>query len=335
MTDRPSIVIIFTGGTIASGLDKDFGGIVPNLTGGQILSHISDVDDLAEILVHEYGAFPGPHITPRHMAEISALVRRYIDEEQVDGVVVTHGTDTLEETAYFLDATVDSDVPVVVVGSMRNSSEPDWDGPRNLRDAITVAAHQGARGLGVLVCLGGDILAASEATKVDTADVSTFESPNFGPLGRVTNQYVLIHRPPLHRESFTIGPLPDFVPLFKLYAGMSELLIDLAIDNGATGIVVEAFGVGNVTPPVYHALKRGLQNGVPVVLVSRCPVGRVEHVYAYEGAGKTLHEAGVIFADYMGGPKARIKLICMLAAGKTMEEIRRSFEWVNDQEAAP
>ena len=148
MNARPRIVIIFTGGTIASALDKDFGGIIPNLTGGQILSHISDVDDVAEILVHEYGSYPGPHITPTHMAELSELVGRYIAEEHVDGVVVTHGTDTLEETAYFLDATVATDVPVVVVGSMRNSSEPDWDGPRNLRDAITVAAHPSGTGPG-------------------------------------------------------------------------------------------------------------------------------------------------------------------------------------------
>ncbi len=334
MTQRPRIVIIFTGGTIASALDKEWGGIVPNMSGGQILAHLGDIDHVAEVLVHEYGAFPGPHITPTHMAELSDLVRRYVEHEGADGVVITHGTDTLEETAYFLDSTVDTACPVVVVGSMRNSSEPDWDGPRNLRDAISVAAHASARGLGVLVCLGGDILAASEATKIDTADVSTFESPNFGPLGRVTNGHVLIHRMPLHREAFNAGPLPTFVPLFKLYAGMTELMIDLALDHGAEGVVVEAFGVGNVTPPVYHALARAIQRGIPVVLVSRCPVGRVEHVYAYEGAGRSLYKAGVIFADYLNGPKARIKLICALAAGLPIEQIRRSFEWVDEQEVS-
>lgn len=328
---RPRIVIIFTGGTIASTLDAAFGGVVPSLTGGEILQLVPDIQHVADVTVHEYGAYPGPHITPERMAELAVLIRSY-REQGFDGAVVTHGTDTLEETAYFLDLTVGGSMPVVVVGSMRNSSEPDWDGPRNLRDAVAVAAHPSAKDHGVLVCLGGEILAASEATKVDTADVATFASPNFGPVGRITNRTVLMHRQPLRRETIAIGPLPPFVPLFKLYAGMNGTLIDAAVDLGAQGVVVEAFGVGNVTPAVFSALCRVMEHGLPVVLVSRCPVGRVEHVYAYEGAGKVLYEAGVIFADYLNGPKARIKLLCLLAAGSSLDDIRASFEWVEHEE---
>lgn len=333
MNKKPAIVIIFTGGTIASTLDMAWGGIVPSLTGGEILNHIPDVYGIAKINIHEYGTFPGPHITPQRMLEISGIAADYLRRADVDGIVITHGTDTLEETAYFLDLTLSSDKPVVVIGSMRNSSEPDWDGPRNLRDAVTLAAHSKARGLGVLVCLGGDILAASEASKTDTSDVETFESLNFGPLGRITNGHVLIHRQPLRREFVSINSIPSFVPLLRSFAGMDATLIDASVQANAKGIVIEAFGVGNVTPPVYYALRTVIERGIPVVLVSRCPVGRVEHLYAYEGAGRQLHDAGVIFADYMTGEKARIKLICQLSAGLSIDDIRQSFEWVDAMEA--
>jgi len=330
----PTIAIVFTGGTIASTLDEGFGGVVPSLTGGQILAHVPGLDAVATVIAHEYGAFPGPHITPQHMLEISTVVGGYATRSDISGIVVTHGTDTLEETAYFLDCTVNTHKPVVVIGAMRNSSEPDWDGPRNIRDAVLVCGNSSACGKGVMVVLGGEVLAASEATKADTEDINTFTSMNFGPLGRVVNNQVLMHRSPLHRDHFSVDHLPEFVPLLKCYAGMDRWFIDEAVRHGARGIVIEAFGVGNVTPLVAQALTDAVAQGIPVVLVSRCPIGRVEHVYAYEGAGKQLYRKGVIFADYLNGPKARIKLMCALAANKTMNQIRESFEWVNRMESA-
>lgn len=328
----PRIVIVFTGGTIASTLDEGFGGVVPSLSGGEILAHIPNLQEMAQIHVHEYGTFPGPHITPTHMLELSGIVNNYLADPSVSGVVVTHGTDTLEETAYFLDCTVDSNKPVVVIGAMRNSSEPDWDGPRNLRDAIIVAMHPMARGLGTLVVLGGDVIAASEATKTDTEAVSTFASFNFGPLGKITNGHLLVYRQPLHREQFKVRALPSFVPILKSYAGMDSALVDASSNLGCSGLVVEAFGAGNVTPEVFHAVVRVVRKGVPVVLVSRCPVGRVEQVYAYEGAGRQLHSAGVIFADYMNGPKARIKLMCAIGSDMPIQQIRECFEWADRAE---
>ncbi|MBU3699794.1 MAG: asparaginase [Candidatus Kapabacteria bacterium] len=326
---KSRIVIIFTGGTIASKLDSEWGGVVPSMSGGEILARIPGIRSVADIVVHEYGTFPGPHITIERMWEISRIVSQYANDPSVDGVVVTHGTDTLEETAYFLDCSVDTPKPIVVIGAMRNSSEPDWDGPRNLRDAVTVAAHPSAQGLGVLVCLGGVITAASETSKTDTQDLSTFVSFDFGPIGRISNGVVFFHRRPLHRESYRVGSLPSFVPLLKSYAGMDDTLIQACRQNECSGLVIEAFGVGNVTPPAYSALRSAASEGLPVVLVSRCPVGRVEHIYAYEGAGTHLHAAGIIFADYLNGQKARIKLICALGAGMDVAQIRASFEWAD------
>ncbi|MFM8569689.1 MAG: asparaginase, partial [Candidatus Kapaibacterium sp.] len=187
MRTRPRVAIVFTGGTIASRIDEAFGGIVPQLSGAEILDTVPGVREAYDVDVHEYGRFPGPHITPERMWDIARVVQGYADMPDVAGVVVTHGTDTLEETAYFLDCTVLTDKPVVVVGAMRNSSEPDWDGPRNLRDAIALAAHPSARSIGVVVCLAGTINAASEVAKTDTEEVNTFRSFDFGSLGRITN----------------------------------------------------------------------------------------------------------------------------------------------------
>jgi L-asparaginase len=324
---KPRVAVIFTGGTIAMKLDEGFGGIVPSLSATQILDAVPSAGELADIEAYEFGRFPGPHVTPDLMLKISNIATSFAERDDIDGIIVTHGTDTLEETAFFLDCTVRTEKPIVVVGAMRNSSEPDWDGPRNLRDALIIAGHSGFRSMGTLVCLSDVINAASEVSKTDTNELNTFASFDFGPVARIINQKLTIYRSPLHREQFSITSLPAFVPLLKCYAGMDGNLVQMCINAGASGIVIEAFGVGNVPPPVYYALLEAVSKGIPVVLVSRCPVGRIEHVYAYEGAGKWLHDAGVIFADYLNGQKARIKLMIALGAGYSIEQIRNSFEW--------
>lgn len=302
---------------------------MPSMSGGEILERIPGIRDEVDIAVHEYGTFPGPHVTPTRMLELARIVQSYADRAGIDGIVVTHGTDTLEETAYFLDCTVHTTKPIVVIGAMRNSSEPDWDGPRNVRDALKVAAHPDVGGRGVIVCLGGSLTAASEASKTDTQELTTFTSFDFGPLGCISNGHVMIYRSPVHRQVMNVTALPNFVPLLKCFAGMEGTLVRACIDAACDGLVIEAFGVGNVTPTVYTELLRAVDMGIPVVLTSRCPVGRIEHTYAYEGAGKHLHAAGVIFADYLNGQKARIKLLCALGAGLSVSEIRDAFEWVD------
>jgi L-asparaginase len=329
---KPHVVIVFTGGTIASTLDAEWGGVVPSLSGGRILERVPELTDSVQITVEEFGTYPGPHITPALMLRLATVVRQYVERNDVDGVIVTHGTDTLEETAFFLDCTVETAKPIVVIGAMRNSSEPDWDGPRNIRDGVRVASNASARNKGVLVCLGGVLTAASETSKTDTDDVNTFRSEDFGSLGRVSNGNVMIHRGPVHRDHYHPETVDMYVPLVKCYAGMGPEFIRFARENGAAGIVVEAFGVGNVTPLVYHECAAAVADGLPVVLVSRCPVGRIEHTYAYEGAGLHLHKAGVIFADYLNGQKARIRLLCALGSGMSVAQIRERFEWVHASE---
>ena len=324
---KPKIAVFFTGGTICMRVDEGFGGIVPALSAKQILDTIPDIQDIADVEAIEFGHYPGPHMTPEIMLDLANQIQNQVDRTDIDGVVITHGTDTLEETAYFIDCTVKTETPIIIIGAMRNSSEPDWDGPRNLRDALILAGSKEAMGYGVLLCLSDSINAASEATKTDTNQLTTFASLDFGPIGRIVNGMVMMHRKPVRRESFSVQSLPKHVPLLKCYAGMDATLIDCALQNGAEGMVIEAFGVGNVPPPVFYALIKAVENNIPIVLTSRCPVGRIEHIYAYEGAGKHLHDAGIIFADYLNGQKARIKLIVALGAGYDISAIRQSFEW--------
>lgn len=324
---KPTVAVIFTGGTISMKVDREFGGVVPKLSAAEILGTVQSIHEIATIIPIEFGRYPGPHVTPDIMLTLSSKVRELLAQPDIDGVVVTHGTDTLEETAYFLDLTCQSEKPIVVIGAMRNSSEADWDGPRNLRVGVMLAGNPALRGYGTVVCLSETLNAASEVSKNDTSELNTFESLDFGPLGRIFNEKLMLYRKPLHREYFVVESLPDFVPLLSCYAGMDGRQIRQCIEAGAKGIVIEAFGAGNVPPAVYYELIHAVQVGIPVVLVSRCPVGRIEKVYAYEGAGKHLHDNGIIFADFMNGQKARIKLCICIGAGYTLENIRNAFEW--------
>ncbi|MDX1702147.1 MAG: asparaginase, partial [Melioribacteraceae bacterium] len=243
----------------------------------------------------------------------------------IDGIILTHGTDTLEETAYFLDLTVETTKPIVVIGAMRTSSEEDWDGPKNLIDAIHICNNENSRGIGILVCLNGEINAASEVTKTHTEDIETFMSLDFGALGYVDRGKVWFNRMPRKLEVLETDNINSNVDIVKVYTGISENIFKMLADSGVEGIVVEALGVGNVPPLAFEGIKYALSKDIPVVLVSRCPAGETIDTYSYSGAGKWLKKEGVIFSDYLNGQKARIKLIIALGAGCGVAELSRLF----------
>lgn len=321
-----NILIVFTGGTFSMKIDENTGGAVPFFLGEDLMNKIPEAQSLANISVYNFGNYPGPHMTPELMLSLSKIVREYISKKEVDGIIVTHGTDTLEETAYLLDLTVKTSKPIVVIGSMKTSSEPDWDGPRNLLDAIHIINNSNSRDMGALVCLNGEINAASEVTKTHTEDVETFHSLDFGALGLVDRGRVIYNRTPRKLEILETDKINPNVDLIKAYAGMNEKFFKFSADSGADGIVVEAMGVGNVPPAAFNGIKYVLDKGIPVVLVSRCPAGETLDVYGYPGAGKWLHQAGVIFTDYLNGQKARIKLMLALGIDKDINKIRKFFE---------
>jgi L-asparaginase len=323
---KPTIAIVFTGGTISMRLDASTGGPIPALSGREILARVDGLNEIADCTPIDFALLPGPHMTPAKMFELARCVARQLEDERFQGVVVTHGTDTLEETAYLHDLVLRSDKPVAFVGAMRNSSELSWDGPANLRSAVRVAADPTARGLGVLVVMGEQLIAAREATKTHTEALDTFQGRDFGSLGIVDKDRIIVMRRPVQRENIAADKLEEHVDLIKVAAGSDGRFIDFAIGDGARGLVIEGLGRGNVTVATLPAIDRAIKTGIPVVITSRCPRGRVLDTYAYEGAGKQLRRMGAILGGIVPSHKARIKLMLLLGAGYSSEQIRDSFD---------
>lgn len=327
MNNHNKVVIIFTGGTISMKIDPRIHAAIPALTSEEIMAMVTNIEKFADIEIINFSNLPSPHITPDMMMELSCLVKKTIKREDVTGVVVTHGTDTLEETAYLLDLTINSEKPIIVVGAMRNSSELGYDGSSNLSAAICTAISPNARNKGVLVVMNNEVNAANEVTKTNTLSLDTFKSPEFGPLGIVDNDEVIFYRDILIREHIDTEKIEKKVGLIKCVPGMGSDILNFYIDNGYKGIVIEALGRGNVPPEMIEGIKRAINSNIPVVMVSRCPTGRVLDTYGYEGGGKHLREIGVIFGGVKPGQKARIKLMLALTVAKNMDEIRDLLEY--------
>ena len=320
------VAVIFNGGTISMKVDPRIHAAVPTLTGEEIMAMVTGIEKFASIESYTFSNLPGPHMTPETMLELSKYIQQFLSREDITGVVVTHGTDTLEETAYLLDLTIKSEKPVVVTGSMRNSSELGYDGPANLAASICTAISDEAKNRGVLVCLNDELNCASEVTKSNSMSLDTFKSPNFGPIGIIDSNEVIFYRDSIKKQHIETHKLESKVDLIKCAAGMDSKFIDFCIEQGSKGLIIEAFGRGNIPPDMVDGVKRAINEGIPVVIVSRCFQGRVLDSYGYPGGGKVLRNLGVIYGDNLPGQKARIKL--MLALGKTnkLDELKHIFE---------
>lgn len=311
----PHILALHTGGTIA--MRQDDNGAVAPAAANPLLAQTTTVDADIAVTAVDFFNLPSPHITPAHMLALSKRIREAI-AQGIDGVVVTHGTDTLEETAYFLDLTLDATVPVVVTGAMRSSNEDGADGGVNYLNAIRTAADPAARGKGCLVVMNDEIHTARFVTKTHTTNVATFRTPTFGPIGLVTKDGVRFFQALINTNACPIDSLVDQVFLLKAYAGMDSTLFD-ALPASTNGVVIEALGAGNLPPAAVPGVSRLLARDIPVVLVSRCFNGIAEGFYAYPGGGAELAAHGVIFCQGLNGQKARIKLIVGLSAGMHKE----------------
>ena len=311
------VAVVFTGGTISMGFDPVAGGNVPSLDGAAILARTPGLDAIAEVVPIDRGLTPASHFSFADVLEIGAVVQSALDDPAVDGAVVVQGTDTIEETAFVWDLVLASSKPVVVTGAMRASHEDGYDGPANLRGAVAVAAAPVARGIGVVVSLGGTIEPADDVTKMHTSSFTTFQSPNRGSLGRVGDRgAVSVDGARGPRRS--LRPVPSdgaHVELIQAGIGSDGGLLDAALGAGAHGIVVAATGAGNTSPGVLAAAERAIRAGIPVVLASRCPAGAVSTAYAFPGGGATWIRAGAIRAGTLCAIKARVALALGLGAG--------------------
>ncbi len=319
------IAIIFNGGTISMKIDEKIKAAVPSLSAEEIMSMIPGVEEYAEIEAYTFSSMPSPHMTLETMLKLSKFTTELIEREDIDGVVITHGTDTLEETAYLLDLTVKTKKPVVVTGAMRSGSELGYDGPFNLATSICTAISDEAVGRGVLVCFNGELNSASEVTKANSMALNAFRTPNFGPIGIVDNDNVIFYRDANYSEKYDVSEIKKQVALIKCVVDMDSSYIDYLIEKGCGGIVIEALGRGNVPPKMVDGIKKATELNIPVVVVSRCFEGRVFESYGYEGGGKQLKDLGVIFGDTLPGQKARIKLILAINSGMNIHEIARAF----------
>lgn len=324
----PKIGVITTGGTISMRYDPALGGAVPAVSGDELLQMVPGIGDVASLELIEFSNVPSCHLTPATMFDLCHVIQQTLDRPDIDGVVVTHGTDALEETAYMADLWVNSDKPLVFTAAMRNNSEVGADGPRNILASMRVAACSEAHGAGAVVVFNSWVLAARDTIKMHTSNLDAFRSPMLGPIGSIDDDAVVIFRHSMVRESIRPDKIVTAVDLLRVYGGMDSELIFWSFDRGNRGIVIEAMGQGNVPPAILPGLRRWLDAGRPVVLVSRCPEGRALDSYAYEGGGKQLHNMGVIFGEDLTGQKARIKLMLAMGITTDVAKLRGMFEYL-------
>ncbi len=329
----PVVVLVATGGTIAMKFDPVKKGPVPAISGEDLVGTVPEIAKVARMEVQNVSNVPSDYMDPPRWVELAKVVAAQLARPEVAGVVVSHGTDTLEETAWFLDLTVQSPKPVVLIGAQRNASERDFDGPRNLLNAARICVLPAAREKGVMLALNDQINAAREVHKTNTSSPETFKSGDMGFLGYADVDRVVFYRAPLRRLSVPVLPAKDGkapalprVEVVSMYGGADGALLRAAVAGGARGVVIQALGYGNVNVPMYDAIAEVTKRGIPVVITSSVGTGRVQPWYAWKGGGKSLQEVGAVFGDDLSANKARILLMLALQTTADPKELQKLFD---------
>ena len=309
------IHLLFTGGTISMQRDPAAGGNVPAHDGESLVQFAGELDRISPYRVENWAMLPACHLGPDRLWELRERVRTVAESGEVTGIVITHGTDIMEESAYLLDRTLPGAVPVAITGAMRTSGDAEWDGPRNLRDAALVAADSKSRGRGVMVVFHGKVFAGRTAVKMHTTDIDAFAAPYSAPIGEVVGGTVrYTGAPGLPKNGTPPKQLQARVALVPMVVGDTGEMLDLARPTH-DGVVVVAFGSGNIPPGAVPAIRRWVDEEKPVVLASRCPFGVVTPSYAFEGGGSQLVRLGAITAGPRTPSQARMELMLALSAG--------------------
>lgn len=309
------VAVVFTGGTISMEVDPRAGGNVPTLDPAGILARTEGLDAIAEVIPIDRGLTPASHFTFPDLMRLSSDLGTLSADVAIDGVVVVQGTDTLEETAFFWDLLHRGPTPIVVTGAMRSASEPGYDGPANLRDAVRVAADPRLAHQGAVVVLDHTIHPADDVTKTHAAALDTFQSLNDGRLGVIDGQDVILERRRDHRRHVRTDRAAERIGLVVAAVAMDGTPIAALAASGLDGLVVAATGAGNTSPGLLAEAARLIEMGVPVVLATRTGAGRAGSGYAFPGGGATWERAGAIFAGTLSAPKARVALALGVGAG--------------------
>ncbi len=314
------IHLLFTGGTISMQRDAVAGGNVPTHGGEALVAFAPELDRIAPFRIENWARVPACHLGPDRLWALRERVREIAEGTRIGpgerprGIVITHGTDTMEETAYLLARTLEPVLPIAITGAMRTADEDGLDGRQNLLDAATVAASTASSGRGAMVVFAGKVFAGSEAVKVDTMRLAAFGAPHGAPVGRVRAPEVCYELPAAPSVALRPAGLTARVAQIPMVVGDCGELLDLARPMH-DGLVVVAFGSGNIPPGAVGAVQRWLDDGKPVVLASRCPTGLVTPAYAFEGGGAKLVAMGVRPAGPRTASQARMELTIALSAG--------------------
>lgn len=322
----PLVVIVTTGGTIAEKNDAKTGAAVPEVNGKDLIAAVPGLEKEARLRVREFCNIDSSHMTPEIWARLSRTVEGILKEPEVAGVVVTHGTDTMAEGAFFLDLTLDSDKPVVFTGAMRNASSASPDGPANIRNAVLQAASPRARGWGVTVTLNQYVCSARYARKTHTSNAMTFTCGQQGFLGYILEGEVLRWNTRPDSPRVALPQKLSRVALLSTFAGDDGSFVRAAADQGFEGIVIEALGAGNVNADVAAALRYAMGKGACAVITSRVPQGPVFPAYGDTGGGEDLQKAGALLGGDIPGPKARLLLMLALPQVHDKNKLAELFQ---------
>ena len=316
------VLLIATGGTIAMRKDA-MGKAVPAVSGHDLLASIPALQSAADWEILDFSNVASCNMAPERMRQLALRVEQAFRDTTLKGVIITHGTDTLEESAYFLDVAIKDNRPIILTASQRDASESDTDGPRNLRNSMLIALDPKAVGRGVVIALNEEIHAARDVRKLHTSHVDAFNSGEIGALGAIDGEEVIWHRKPEPTVKLGIPAKLAPVVVCKAFTGMPPQLLSCLAGQGARALVIEAFGRGNLPPELVPTIRQTVGAGMPVVITSRCLFGRTAPVYGYPGGGADLERAGAWFAGDLSTEKVRLFLSIALGHGLPFAEIRR------------
>lgn len=309
------IIMLSTGGTIASKRNPDTGLLTAGVMSGQELSEKCDMPSNVEIEIISVFQIPSNHMTFEHLVKLKNKIEEIFKNSDVNGIVVTHGTDTLEETSYFLDLVISDHRPVVVTGSQRGPDVTGTDAFVNLRQAFLLAASDKSLDMGTLVLFNEQIFSGRYIRKRHASNVDGFYSYGFGHLGIVDQEDIFIYQKPINKQKYKLKRELPNIEIIKTSLGSDGKFIECAIEHKASGIIIEAPGRGHAPPGILQSVELAIKNNIPVLLTTSAEEGFVKTVYDFPGSAWSLQELGVVLARDYDSKKARIKLAVLLASG--------------------
>jgi L-asparaginase len=310
------VVLLTTGGTIASKANKTSGKLASGALTGEELAAMCNLPEDIDVIVDSVFQKASIHITFADLVLLKNKINEYFKDESISGVVVTHGTDTMEETAYFLDLTINDERPVIVTGSQRSPDDLGSDVFINLRHAIYAACSGDLRGAGAVVVFNERVFAARYVKKEHASNIQGFNVFGFGYLGIIDNDKVIVYQKPINREYYEIITEVPQVEIIKCYIGADGKFIKAARESGVKGIVLEGVGRGQVAPEMMDEIERAISEGIRIVVTTSAEEGAVYGTYDYKGSAFDLFNSGVILGSDYDSKKARMKLAIVLATEK-------------------